>query len=299
MQGSLSHSQRQDWQRSLAERMLGFPMSFLSLFFISIVAGFVGAMSGMGGGVVLIPALTVFGLDIKPAIAISIISVIATSSGSASAYVRDRITNLKVGMFLEMFTIVGALIGASITVVSAQRPLFLLFGLVLLASWGALFTQQHPSWRPVTAQDGLSRWLELEGEYYDRATRQCVHYHGARAAVGGPLMFGAGLIAGLLGIGAGALKVLIHDLVMGLPPKVSTTTSNLIIGVTALAGTSVYLAAGLIDPGLAAPVMLGIVLGAFIGTRLLVRLTNQAVRRFFLVVLLVLGIEMLVRGLRG
>lgn len=115
----------------------------------------------------------------------------------------------------------------------------------------------------------------------------------------GPLMFGAGLIAGLLGIGAGALKVLIHDLIMGLPPKVSTTTSNLIIGVTALAGTSVYLAAGMINPGLTAPVILGVVSGAFIGTRLLVRLTNQTVRRFFLIVLMVLAIEMIVRGIRG
>ena len=112
-------------------------------------------------------------------------------------------------------------------------------------------------------------------------------------------MFGAGLIAGLLGIGAGALKVLIHDLVMGLPPKVSTTTSNLIIGVTALAGTSVYLAAGMIDPGLTAPVILGVVSGAFMGTRLLVRLTNQAVRHIFLGVLLILGVEMLVRGIWG
>jgi uncharacterized membrane protein YfcA len=112
-------------------------------------------------------------------------------------------------------------------------------------------------------------------------------------------MFGAGLIAGLLGIGAGALKVLIHDLVMGLPPKVSTTTSNLIIGVTALAGTSVYLAAGMIDPGLAAPVILGVVFGAFMGTRLLVRLTNQTVRNIFLGVLLVLGLEMILRGIWG
>jgi len=274
-------------------------MSPESLFLISVGAGFVGAMSGMGGGVVLIPSLTFLGLGIKQAIAVSIVSVIATSSGSASAYVRDRITNLKVGMFLEMFTIVGALVGASLTVVSAQRPLFILFGLVLLASWGAVFVQRHESWRPVAHQDAFSRWLELEGEYHDHALGQDIHYRGARAYLGGPLMFGAGLVAGLLGIGAGALKVLIHDLVMGLPPKVSTTTSNLIIGVTALAGTSVYLAAGLIDPGLATPVMLGIVLGALIGTRVLVRLTNQAVRRFFLVVLLVLGVEMLVRGMRG
>jgi uncharacterized protein len=266
---------------------------------VSLVAGFVGAMSGMGGGVVLIPALTFLGLDIKRAIAISIVSVIATSSGAASAYVRDRITNLKVGMFLEMFTMMGALVGASITLVSGPRLLFLCFGIVLLASWASLWLQRNEEWRPATSQDPLSRWLELEGSYRDHAIGEEVRYRGTRAYLGGPLMFGAGLVAGLLGIGAGALKVLIHDLVMKLPPKVSTTTSNLIIGVTALAGTSVYLRAGLIDPGLAAPVILGVTAGAFIGTRVLVRLPNRMVRRFFLGVLGVLGVEMLVRGLRG
>ncbi len=272
-------------------------MHLMWFFFVSVLAGFVGAMSGMGGGVVLIPALTFLGVDIKQAIAISIVSVIATSSGAASAYVRDRITNVKIGMFLEMFTIVGALAGATITLVSGQRMLFVAFGLVLLASWGAFFLQRRAGWRPVARQDGMSRWLELEGSYHDQATGEDIAYKGGRAYLGGPLMFGAGVIAGLLGIGAGALKVLIHDLVMGLPPKVSTTTSNLIIGVTALAGTSVYLAAGLINPGIAAPVILGVVAGAFIGTRVLVRLSNEAVRRFFMVVLLVLGMQMLLRGI--
>ena len=266
---------------------------------VAILAGFVGAMSGMGGGIILIPALTLLGVDIKHAIAISILSVIATSSGSASAYVRDHITNLKVGMFLEMFTIVGALAGAAITLASSPRPLYIAFGGVLLGSWLALLLAGHKSWQSVTEQDGMSRWLELEGSYPDQALGQVVHYKARRAYLGAPLMFGAGMIAGLLGIGAGAVKVLIHDLVMGLPPKVSTTTSNLIIGVTALAGTSVYLAAGLISPGLAAPVILGVVLGAFLGTRLLVRLSNQAVRRFFLLILAVLAVEMIVRGIRG
>jgi len=272
-------------------------MSFHVLFLVSIVAGFIGSMSGMGGGVILIPVLTLFGMDIKHAIAVSIVSVIATSSGSASAYVKDRITNLKVGMFLEMFTIVGALAGAAITLVSGRRILFILFGIVLLTSWVALFRQRKEGWRQAVHQDVFSRWLELEGSYYDQSVRQTIVYQGVRAYLGGPLMFGAGLIAGLLGIGAGALKVLIHDLVMGLPPKVSTTTSNLIIGVTALAGTSVYLAAGMIDPGLTAPIILGVVSGAFIGTRVLVRLTNQTVRHIFLGVLLILGVEMLLRGI--
>jgi uncharacterized membrane protein YfcA len=274
-------------------------MAFHWLFLISIAAGFVGAMSGMGGGVVLIPALTLFGLDIKRAIAVSIVSVIATSSGAASAYVRDRITNVKVGMFLEMFTILGAITGATITLASGQAMLFIAFAAVLLISWLTLFAERHQQWHPAVHQDRLSRWLELQGSYYDQAARQTIEYRGVRAYLGGPLMFGAGLISGMLGIGAGALKVLIHDLVMGLPPKVSTTTSNLIIGVTALAGTSVYLAAGTIDPGMVVPVMLGILLGAFLGTKVLVRLSNQAIRSFFLVVLLVLGIEMLIRGVRG
>ncbi|HET8707259.1 MAG TPA: sulfite exporter TauE/SafE family protein [Pseudomonadales bacterium] len=271
-------------------------MSFEWVFLISIAAGFIGAMSGMGGGIILIPALTLLGLDIKHSIAVSIVSVIATSSGSASAYVRDKITNLKVGMFLEMFTIVGAIVGAAITLASGQRFLYLLFGIVLLGSWVALLVQRRLPEKITTQQDRFSAWLELSGSYYDQATHETISYKAVRAYFGALLMFGAGLVAGLLGIGAGALKVLIHDLVMGLPPKVSTTTSNLIIGVTALAGASVYLAAGMIDPGLIAPVILGVVSGAFLGTRVLVRISNQTVRNIFLVVLIVLGLEMLLRG---
>ncbi|EQD32034.1 permease [mine drainage metagenome] len=266
------------------------------LFLVSIVAGFIGAMSGMGGGIVLIPALTLFGVNIKHAIAISIVSVIATSSGAASAYVRDGVTNLKVGMFLEMFTILGAIIGATVTLVSSDQPLFIAFGIVLLISWGTLFIRKHHLTNYLQPADRFSRWLELRGAYYDHAEHQEIEYQGRRAWLGGPCMFGAGFIAGLLGIGAGALKVLILDLAMGLPPKVSTTTSNLIIGVTALAGTSIYIAAGYVDPGLVAPVIVGVVAGAFIGTRLLKRLSNQAIRQFFLVVLLALGIEMIRPG---
>lgn len=272
-------------------------MSPLVVLPVSAVAGFVGAMAGMGGGVVLIPVLTALGLDIKRAIAVSIVSVIATSSGSASAYVRDHITNLRVGMFLELFTMLGAMAGAAITLSATERPLFVVFGAVLLLSWGALWMRRHETWTPVAHQDRFSRWLGLEGRYHDQAAGRTIEYRATRAWLGGPLMFGAGVIAGLLGIGAGALKVLIHDLVMGLPPKVSTTTSNLIIGVTALSGASVYLAAGLVDPGLAAPVILGVTAGAFAGTRLLVRLTNERVRQIFLYVLALLGVEMIVRGL--
>lgn len=271
---------------------------FYILFPVAILAGFVGAMSGMGGGIILIPALTLLGVDIKQAIAISILSVIATSSGSASAYARDHITNLKVGMFLEMFTIMGAIAGAAITLAASPRPLYISFGVVLLGSWIALLVAGHESWHE-GIQDSFSRWLELEGSYFDQAQGAVICYRARRAYLGAPLMFGAGIIAGLLGIGAGAVKVLIHDLVMGLPPKVSTTTSNLIIGVTALAGTSVYLVHGLINPGLAAPVVIGVVSGAFIGTRVLVRISNRSVRIFFLIILIALAVEMIFRGIRG
>jgi hypothetical protein len=273
-------------------------LSFELLLLISLVAGLVGSMTGMGGGVILVPALTFFGVDIKHAIAASMISVIATSSGSAAAYVREHITNLKIGMFLEMFTILGAILGASIILVSGRGFLFILFGLVLIASSGTIFfVGKERSFR--SRSDRLSRWLELSGSYYDQTEERIIEYQGMRAYLGGPLMFGAGLIAGLLGIGAGALKVLIFDLIMGLPTKVSTTTSNLIIGVTALAGSSVYLSAGLIEPDLVAPVVVGVVLGASVGTRLLVRLSEGAARGLFIAVLVVLGAEMVLRGIHG
>lgn len=268
---------------------------------LATVAGFIGAMTGMGGGTLLIPALTLLGLDIKRAIAISVISVIATSSGSAAAYVRDHLTDLRVGMFLEIFTILGALLGATITLALPQRPLYIAFGFVLLLSW-VIVRRKRPreEGRPVeTHQDGFSRWLGLQGSYVDGATGEEVRYRGRRAYLGGPLMMSAGLVAGLFGIGAGALKVLVLEMVMGLPTKVATTTSNLIIGVTALAGSSVYLAAGLIDPGLTAPVVLGVIAGAFAGTRLLVHTTDRGVQRFFLLILLLLGLEMILRGIRG
>lgn len=269
-------------------------MSTFLLFGISIIAGLVGAMCGMGGGVVLVPVLTWFGIDIKHAIAASMISVIATSSGSASAYARSHTTNLKIGMFLEMFTIVGAVVGASIALGASKNILTMIFGGMLLSSW-AVLSRRH-EWHPIAHQDRLSHWLELEGDYYDFAEDRQIKYRAGRAYFGGPLMFGAGMLAGMLGIGAGAVKVLIHDLIMGMPPKASTTTSNLIIGVTGLAGTSVYFAAGLIEPRLALPIIPGILLGANAGTVILQRITGQSVQRFFQVVLLILGAEMLYRG---
>lgn len=272
-------------------------MTVLVILAVSLVAGVIGAMTGQGGGILLVPFLTlIMHVDVKTAVAASIVSVIATSSGSASAYVKDRLSNIKVGMYLEMFTILGALVGAAITLRSGGRIIYLVFGLVLLASFVALLLKPEMGETGNMKQDRLSAFLELEGEYYDQAADKVVTYKGTRAGFGGILMFGAGVIAGMLGIGAGALKVLIHDLVMELPPKVSTTTSNFIIGVTALAGASAYLAAGLIKPQIAVPVILGVTVGSRAGTRFLVRLSNSAVRKFFMVVLSILGTEMVLRG---
>lgn len=267
---------------------------------VALVAGFVGAISGMGGGVILVPALTYLGMDIKHAIAMSMVAVIATSSGSASAYVRDHLTNLKVGMFLEMFTLSGALVGATITLTADRQRLYVVFGVVLLVSVAALIARRtrHPTGQS-SGQDRISQWLELDGDYYDQTLGKTISYRGVRAYLAGPLMLGAGMVAGLLGIGAGSLKVLIFDLVMELPEKVATTTSNLVIGVTALAGASVYLAAGLVAPAPTVPVMLGVLGGAFVGTRLLVRLSDEKVRDTFMAVLLISALEMILRGLRG
>lgn len=275
--------------------MITFPI----LLAVSLIAGFIGSLSGMGGGVILIPVLTFLGLDIKKVIAVSIVSVIATSSGAAAAYVKDRLTNLKVGMFLEVFTIIGGWTGALLTVRLSQSSLYILFGSLLLISWGLLLVKLRENSSEQIIQDKFSSWLELEGEYYDQALSKTIRYKAVRAYFGAPLMLLAGLLAGLLGIGAGAVKVLIHDLVMKLPPKVSTSTSNLIIGVTALSGASVYLAKGLIDPGLAAPVIVGVSVGAFSGTRILNRLKNENVRRIFLIILIVFGVEMIIRGING
>jgi uncharacterized membrane protein YfcA len=272
-------------------------MSFITLILISSLAGLIGALGGMGGGTLLIPALTALGMDIKHAIAISMVSVIATSSGAAAAYVHDRLTNLRAGMFLEMFTILGAIAGASLTIALPQRPLFIAFGAVLILSWASTtWRRRQDDPEPEKAADRFTAALGLAGSYYDLADRTQIEYQPQRAGVAGPAMLLVGAVAGLFGVGAGALKVLVLEEILKLPTKVATSTSNLIIGVTALAGSSVYLAAGLIDPGTTAPVVLGVLAGALVGTRMLNRLSNRRAQQLFMMILLVLGCEMILRG---
>jgi uncharacterized protein len=277
------------------------PLEFtLLVFLISITAGVVGSLLGLGGGIIVIPALTLlFKIDIRYAIGASIVSVIATSSGAAAAYVREHLTNLRVAMVLEVATTIGALTGASVAGLVDGRWLYLVFGVVMGYSSLMMFRNRHEaSAAPVRP----SRWadaLRLHGEYYDPALKRTVSYRVANTPVGLGLMYVAGVVSGLLGIGSGALKVPAMDLAMRLPIKVSTATSNFMIGVTAAASAGVYFVRGDIDPFVAAPVATGVLVGATIGSRLLGRLHGTTVRRVFVVVLLVVSAEMLWRGIRG
>ncbi len=263
-----------------------------------ILAGTVGALVGIGGGIFVIPLLTVgFGIDLRLAIGASVVSVIATSSGAAAAYVRDGLTNVRIGIFLELATTAGAVTGAMVATSVAPRALYLLLGIVMLVS--AIL--QLPRIRT----DGApQRWqpagrLRLAGRYHDAGRGTDVSYVARRVPAGFALMAVAGAVSGLLGIGSGALKVLALDLAMGLPMKVSSATSNFMIGVTAAASAGIYLGRGDIDPTIAAPVALGVAAGALLGARLLPRLSNTAVRRLFLPILVVVAGEMLLRGIGG
>jgi uncharacterized protein len=266
------------------------------LFFGSLTAGLLGALTGLGGGVVLVPLLTVFfHVDIRYAIGVSLISVIATSSGAAAAYVREGFSSVRIGMFLEVATTLGAILGAYLATVVHTQALAIIFGLVLIYS--AVVSWQQAK-HPTPELKGGSRWsdkLELSGSYPDRDGKPC-KYEVENIPGGFGLMFVAGTLSGLLGIGSGAVKVLAMDRVMKVPFKVSTTTSNFMIGVTAAASAGIYLHRGLVAPGLAFPVMLGVLAGSLIGARYLVRARTAVLRTVFTMVVLALGVEMIVSG---
>lgn len=271
---------------------------FLTLLGISLIAGFFGSLVGLGGGVVVVPVLTLlYGIDIRLAIGASIVSVIATSSGAAAAYVREGLTNLRTAMLLELGTTTGAITGAFLAGILHGHWLFVLFGLALAAS-GALMLRR-PRERPASAApDQWARTLRLDGSYLDESLGRTVSYHVTNTRLGLGLMVLAGAVSGLLGIGSGVLKVPAMDLAMRIPLKVSTATSNFMIGVTAAASAGVYFARGHIDPFIAAPVSIGVVLGAVVGSRVLPKIQNQALRVLFVTVLLVVAVQMVWRGLR-
>ena len=270
----------------------------LGIFLVCIGAGLIGALAGVGGGIIVVPALTIlFGVDVRLAIGASIVSVIATSSGAAAAYVRDRMTDLRIGMFLELATTSGAVAGALIAAVVAPSLLLVLLGLVLLASAAQQVLRLGEELPPNVVPSGAALRLRLSGSYSDAQLGREVPYSAQRVPLGFVLMGFAGLLSGLLGIGSGALKVLAMDGAMRLPMKVSTATSNFMIGVTAAASAGIYLGRGDVDPTIAVPVALGVLAGATIGARLLPRLSNRRVRLIFLPVLVAIGLETLARGL--
>lgn len=267
-----------------------------AVFLISILAGLLGALTGLGGGVVIVPALALlFHIDIRYAIGASLISVIATSSGTAVSYVREGFSNVRIGMFLEVATTLGAVGGAYLTARMSTHAIGIIFGITLLYSaWSGLRHQQD---HVQHGQDKLAERLKLTGDYPTEKGRQA--YVAQNVPAGFGIMFVAGILSGLLGIGSGAVKVLAMDHAMKLPFKVSTTTSNFMIGVTAAASAGIYLGRGYIAPGLAAPVMLGVLAGSLAGARILVRLRVPVLRVIFAVVIVALGVEMIYSGATG
>ena len=263
----------------------------------SLLAGFLGALTGLGGGVVIVPLLTlVFHVDLKYAIGAALVSVIATSSGAAAAYVKEGYSNVRVGMFLEIATTIGALAGAGLALYLKANVIAIIFGLVLIYSaYTSIRPQPHDTIQQKS--DRLASWLRMDSTY--PTPNGLESYHVSGIPLGFLLMFVAGVLSGLLGIGSGAVKVLAMDKAMKLPFKVSTTTSNFMIGVTAAASAGIYLSRGYIDPGLAMPVMIGVLMGSLTGARVLANANVRILRIVFSTVIGALALEMIYSGITG
>lgn len=273
---------------------------FIILFAGSLIAGLLGSLTGLGGGVVIIPLLTIgLGVDIRYAIGTSLVAVIATSSGAAAAYVREGITNMRIGMFLEIATTVGAIGGATLALIAPTHALAIIFGVVLLYSAANSFINRekvYPSYSsPLPGDRNLSTLLKLDGNY--PTANGAVFYNVFNVVGGFILMIVAGALSGLLGIGSGAFKVIAMDNVMKIPFKVSSATSNFMIGVTAAASAGIYLSRGYIDPALSMPVILGVLIGSMIGAKTLMKSRTRKLRIVFAIVIAVLAIEMIYNGI--
>ncbi len=274
----------------------------LIIIFVSAISGMLGSLTGLGGATFLVPIYTLYlRIPIQYASGASLISTIATSSGAGSAYIKDRITNIRIGMGLEIATTAGSIAGALSVVYifthHLQYIVFLVFGAVLLSQVYVQLTRSRFELPKPLKPDWTTRVFRLDGSYYDHALKLEVRYYGIRWWLGESIMFFAGYISGLLGIGSGALKVLAMDWAMNLPMKVSTTTSNFMIGVTAATGSSIYWMFGYIQPFLAAGTAIGVLIGSYIGTKVLVRITNKTIRHVFTAILVILGVQMILRGL--
>lgn len=270
----------------------------LKIFIISILAGVFGSILGLGGGIIITPVLTlVFGVDIKYAIGASIVSVIATSSGAAIAYIKDKITNIRIGMFLEIATTIGAITGAFLSGIISTKYLYFIFGILLLYSALAMLKKSKDELPQDVVTHPVAEKLRLNGEYYDKVLQKQVQYNVTGVYGGFGMMYVAGVISGLLGIGSGIFKVMAMDLFMKLPLKVSSATSNFMIGVTAAASAGVYLLRGNIDPKISAPVALGVLVGATIGTKIMQNLKSKTIRKLFIPILAYVSIEMIIKGM--
>jgi uncharacterized membrane protein YfcA len=273
-------------------------MTSLILLCISVFAGILGSILGLGGGIIVIPALTLgFGIDIRYAIGASIVSVIATSSGAAARYVRDHMTNVRLAIFLEVGTTTGAILGAVISSYIHSNFLFILFALLLLQSAYMMWSRGKNEHAVLQTAHPWATYLKLNSSYPDYHLGKEVEYLVDNVPLGFFYMLGAGLLSGLLGIGSGILKVLAMDSAMKLPIKVSSATSNFMIGVTAAASAGAYYMKGDILPEIAAPVAIGILIGSLLGAHWMTRLPNKVIRKVFIFVLIVVAIQMGLRGL--
>lgn len=267
------------------------------VFLVSLVAGFTGAILGLGGGIILIPFLTLaIHLPIQEAIGVSIVSVIATSSGAAIAYVRDKITNIRIGMFLETATTLGAVTGAFIAGLLNAKMLYFIFSIFMFYSAFNMFKSRHSETSGDVKTHPMAVKLKLNGKYFDQLLNKTVSYQVAGVYPAYIVMYIAGILSGLLGIGGGAFKVLGMDMFMKLPIKVSTSTSNFMIGVTAAASAGVYFSRGDINPSAAGPVALGVLIGAHFGSIALHRISNKHLRVLFIPVLVIVAAQMIWKG---
>lgn len=263
----------------------------------ALVAGFFGSLTGLGGGVVLVPLMVLaFGADLKYAVGASLIAVIATSSGSAAAFVRDGFTNVRVAVVLEVATVLGALAGAAIAGFAPREVIAVVFGLAALYSAYGSLRPPTPLGRDDTP-DALATRLNLDGVY--PTPEGLKTYRVRRVPAGLAVMFGAGVLSALVGVGGGILKVLAMDRLMRLPFKVSTTTSNFMIGVTAAASAGVYFHRGQLEPSLCAPVALGALGGSLIGAKVLPKMKTGTLRKVFAVIVALAGVEIIRRALMG
>ena len=277
-------------------------IEIIQFMIIAVLAGFLGSLVGLGGGIIITPALTIlFGIDIKYAIGASIVAVIATSSGSAIAFVKDHVSNMRVGMLLEVFTTAGGIVGALMAGMFSSKLLYIFFSLILLNSFYGMLKKtglinKGKREEDKVENDKYADKYKLNSTYYDKATGETVKYNVTNVPQGSLVMFGAGFASGLLGIGSGAFKVVALDTYMKLPIKVSTATSNFMMGVTATASALIYFFNGTINPAIAAPIALGTLIGSRTGAKVMQRLDAKYIRYIFLPILLFTIVNMFLKG---